>query len=175
MLRTGSAPSFTEVPAGAAPPKGADDGPQSTVVIAERGFVWRTQVFFDDLDAMGMLHNAAYFLLIERAGSAFFEAHGWKFETDPALNPDQHYVVREQSVRYLAPIVGPGEVTVEMWLSRLGRTSATFGFEIGSQDGQRIHARAERVHVKLDSATLRPAPWSDRLREQLETIARSTP
>ncbi|MGH9064072.1 MAG: acyl-CoA thioesterase [Acidimicrobiales bacterium] len=125
---------------------------------ARPGFVWTTSVFFDDLDAMGVLHNAAYLLLVERASSAFFEAQGWRWESDPYRNPDQHYVVREQSVLYLEPVRGPGPVAVEMWVTSLGRTSAAYCFEVRSVDGATVHARARRVHVKLDPATLRPSP-----------------
>ncbi len=137
------------------------------------GFVWTGQVFFDDLDAMGLLHNAAYVVLIERATSAFFEAHGWRWETNPARNPDQHYAVREQAVHYLEPIVGPASVVVELWVADLGRTSATFGFEIRSPDGIRTHARAKRVHVKLDPVGLRPAPWTARMRHELAGLLRT--
>lgn len=146
--------------------------PSGAARAEQPGFQWHTSVFFDDLDAMGLLHNAAYFLLIERASSAFFEAGGWRFEPDPARNPDQHYVVREQSARYLEPILGPGPVLVTMWLTTLGSTSATFGFEISSPRRDRVHALAERVHVKLDPLSLRPAPWTDRLREQLAGLLR---
>jgi acyl-CoA thioester hydrolase len=138
------------------------------------GFSWPTRVFFDELDAMGMLHNARYSLLIERATSAFFESNGWQWERDVAGNPDQHYVVREQSVRFMRPILRPGRVVVSMWVSRLGETSATFSFEIRSPDRRVLHATAERVHVKLDRATLAPAAWTPRLREHLSTLLRST-
>ena len=148
----------------------ADSARDQSGVASLPGFVWHTSVFFDDLDAMGMLHNAAYLVLVERATSAFFEAHGWRWESDPARNPDQHYVVREQTVRYFEPIRGPGEVVVEMWVSRLGRTSASFGFEVRSSG--RVHAVVERVHVKLDPESLRPAPWTDRLRDQLAVVVR---
>jgi acyl-CoA thioester hydrolase len=127
-------------------------------------------VFFDDLDAMGMLHNSRYTLLAERANSAFFEANGWRWEVDPTLNPDQFYVVREQWVRYVEPVRGPGEVTVAMWVATLGRTSATYAFEIRSADRARLHAQVRRVQIKLDPQTLRPAEWTPRLRAQLETL-----
>ncbi len=135
------------------------------------GFSWPARVFFDDLDAMGMLHNARYLVLLERASSAFFEAGGWRWERDPALNPDQHYVVREQRIRYLDPVPGPGAVAVEMRVARLGETSVTFAFEVRSADGRRVHATAERVHVKLDPVTFRPVPWTPALRAQLTALA----
>ena len=136
------------------------------------GFMFTSQVFFDDLDAMGMLHNSRYTLLAERANSAFFEANGWRWESDPARNPDQFYVVREQWVRYLEPVRGPGPVTVEMWVAALGRSSATCAFRVRSVDAARVHAHLRRVQVKLDPQTLRPAPWTPRLRAQLEALLR---
>lgn len=137
-----------------------------------KDFVFVASVFFDDLDAMGMLHNSRYALLAERANSAFFEASGWRWERDPALNPDQFYVVREQWVRYVEPVRGPGEVAVAMWVATLGRTSATYAFEIRSTDGARLHAEVRRVQIKLDPQTLRPAEWTPRLRAQLEILIR---
>lgn len=136
------------------------------------GFVFTARVFFDDLDAMGMLHNSRYALLAERANSAFFEANGWRWEADPADNPDQFYVVREQSIRYLEPVRGPGEVAVEMWVATLGQSSATYAFDIRSTDGHRHHGHVRRVQIKLEPQTLRPTPWTPRLRTQLETLLR---
>ncbi|MGE5288988.1 MAG: acyl-CoA thioesterase [Micromonosporaceae bacterium] len=136
------------------------------------GFRWPTRVFFDELDAMGMMHNTRYVVLLERASSAFFEAGGWRWERDPVLNPDQHYVVSEQTIRYLEPVRGPGELSVVMWVARLGETSVTFRFEVRSPDDRRVHATAERVHVKLDLVTFQPVPWTPRLRDQLMTLVR---
>lgn len=136
------------------------------------GFIWSSRVFFDDLDAMGMLHNSRYLLLAERANSAFFEANGWRWEADPRLNPDQFYVVREQWARYLKPVHGPGDVAVEMWIARLGQSSATYAFRVRSRDGAQVHADIGRVQVKLDPVTLRPAPWTPALRDQLQSLVR---
>ncbi len=136
------------------------------------GFMFTSHVFFDDLDAMGMLHNSRYTLLAERANSAFFEANGWRWEADPARNPDQFYVVREQWVRYLEPVRGPGDISVEMWVAALGQSSATYAFRVRSADATRVHANLRRVQVKLDPRTLRPAPWTPKLRAQLETLLR---
>lgn len=152
-----------------------DDRPGATGAerLPQPGFVWPTSVFFDELDAMGMLHNARYLVLIERATSAFFEVQGWRWQNDTTLNPDQHYVVREQTLRYLEPIVGPGPVVVELWVSSLGRTSVAFGCEVRSPNHDRVHVRAERVHVKLDPESLRPVPWTPRLRAQLAGLLRA--
>ena len=158
------------MPEPVAVPSGAHPAPERAV--SEPGFIWRSQVYFDDLDAMGFLHNSRFLVLAERANSAFFEANGWRWEADARLNPDQFYVVREQWVRYLEPIHGPGPVTVEMWVARLGRSTATFAFRVRSGDGAHVHADVHRVQVKLDPATLRPTAWTPALRGQLERLLR---
>ncbi len=136
------------------------------------GFVWPTRVLFDELDPMGMLHNVRYGFLLERASSAFFEANGWEWEHDPAKNPDAHHVVAEQTIRYVAPIRGTTDIAVEMWVERLGRTSATYAFEIRSADGMTVHARARRATVKLDPVTFQPAEWTPRLHRCLASLVR---
>lgn len=136
------------------------------------GFIWPARVYFDDLDAMGMLHNSRYLLLAERANSAFFEVNGWRWEADARLNPDQFYVVREQRARYLEPVYGPGDIAVEMWVARLGQSSTTYGFRVRSRDGVHVHADIRRVQVKLDPVTLRPVPWTPALRGLLQSLVR---
>jgi acyl-CoA thioester hydrolase len=137
------------------------------------GFVWCCRVYFDELDPMGMLHNARYALLLERTSSAFFEANGWQWERDPARNPDGHHVVREQNIRYLAPIRGTTDVIVEMWVARLGTTSATYAFEIRSADCATVHAQAQRVTIKLDPVTYQPVAWTPALRDCLNGLLRT--
>ncbi len=130
-------------------------------------FAWPYRVYFDELDAMGMLHNARYALVLERCSSAFFESRGWQWDTDPTRTPDAHHVVVEQSIRYMVPVRGTADVVVYMWVEELGRTSATYGFEVCSTDAAVVHARARRVTVKLDPGTFRPVAWTARLRNCL--------
>ena len=134
-------------------------------------FVWETRIFFDQLDAMGMLHNAAYVVLLERTCTGFFESRGWRWETDADRNPDQYFVVREQSVRYLEPVVSPGPIAVEMWTERTGRTSVKLAFNVRSVDGAHLYAQATRVHVKLDPTTLRPRPWTIPMRTAFAALS----
>ncbi|MFC4111676.1 acyl-CoA thioesterase [Nonomuraea zeae] len=128
------------------------------------------QVHFDDLDAMGLLHNSRYALLVERAISAFWAEQGWSF--DPALSrfKDIYLAVREFKITYNAPIVGAGEVLVDFWMDRMGRTSGVYGFRVLSPDRSIVHAEGYRVNVNLDPATFRPAPFSSELRAAAEPL-----
>lgn len=53
---------------------------------------------------------------------------------------------------------------MHLWLDRLGTTGLTYGFRFCSADGGTTYAHGTRVLVRLDPATLRPAPWSEMFR-----------
>ncbi|MER7503648.1 thioesterase family protein [Nonomuraea pusilla] len=128
------------------------------------------QVHFDDLDAMGLLHNSRYALLVERAISAFWAEQGWNF--DPAISrfKDVFMAVREFKITYHAPIMGAGEVLVDFWMDRMGRTSGVYGFRVLSPDRATVHAEGYRVNVNLDPSTFRPAPFTDEIRVAAEPL-----
>jgi acyl-CoA thioester hydrolase len=122
------------------------------------------QIHFDDLDAMGLLHNSRYALLVERAVSAFWAEQGWNFDPELSRFKDVYMAVREFKITYNAPIMGAGEVGVEFWMDRMGRTSGVYGFRVLSADRSTVHAEGYRVNVNLDRTTFRPAPFSPEIR-----------
>jgi acyl-CoA thioester hydrolase len=121
-------------------------------------------VHFDDLDALGMLHNARYPLLVERAWTELWQEQGVRFDGDWASAGDACNVVKELLISYEAPVTRPGGYAVHLWLDRLGNTGLTYGFRLCSADGSVTYATGTRVLVRLDARTLRPAPWSDAFR-----------
>lgn len=122
-------------------------------------------VHFDDLDALGLLHNARYPLLVERAWTELWQEKGVRFDGDWAAAGDACNAVRELRIGYEAPVTRTGTYAVHLWLERLGRTGLTYGFRFCSQDGVVTYARGSRVLVRLDATTLRPAPWSETFRD----------
>jgi acyl-CoA thioester hydrolase len=76
------------------------------------------------------------------------------------------------TVSYHAPIRELGEVSVDLWVDRVGKTSADFRFAIRSADKTVLHAEGKRVSVRLDAKTHRPAPWSDEVRRDLTALIR---
>ncbi|MER7488057.1 thioesterase family protein [Streptomyces sp. NPDC126497] len=122
-------------------------------------------VHFDDLDALGLLHNARYPLLVERAWTELWQEKGVRFEGDWEAAGDACNAVRELRIGYEAPVTRAGAYAVHLWLERLGRTGLTYGFRFCSADGAVTYARGSRVLVRLDATTLRPAPWSETFRD----------
>ncbi|MGW2636673.1 acyl-CoA thioesterase [Streptomyces sp. NPDC001348] len=121
-------------------------------------------VHFDDLDALGLLHNARYPLLVERAWTELWHTYGVRFEGDWAAAGDACNAVKELRITYEAPVASPGGYAVHLWLERLGTTGLTYGFRFCSADGAVTYAHGTRVLVRLDAATLRPTAWSEAFR-----------
>jgi acyl-CoA thioester hydrolase len=124
-------------------------------------------VYFDDLDAFQILHNARYLLLFERTIGSFWKHLGWGGVLDAQKNPDQFHLVRANTVEYLRPVIGVCDVRVRIWVEKLGRTSLTFGFRILPTDEDADYATGTRTIVRVDPATHRPVPWTDGFRETL--------
>ncbi|WP_425508638.1 acyl-CoA thioesterase [Streptomyces genisteinicus] len=139
---------------------------------AAPGVLVPVEVHFDDLDALGLLHNARYPLLVERAWAAYWAGHGFGYEGDWAAAEDACNAVRELRIGYEQPVTRAGGYAVHLWLDRLGTTGLTYGFRFCSADGATTYARGSRVLVRLDAATLRPAPWSARFRNAGRALLR---
>ncbi|MFF4811273.1 acyl-CoA thioesterase [Micromonospora chersina] len=139
------------------------------------GHVEHVTVHFDDLDSMGILHNARYAVLLERALTPYWAERGVAFSGDLRSAPDVFHAVREFTITYRAPITGVGPLAVHFWLEHFGTSSARYAFEFRSVDGKVLHADGTRSIVRLDPATLRPTAWTEAGRAVAETLLRPAP
>ena len=130
----------------------------------EYGHLEPVTIHFDDLDAMRIVHNARYPVLLERALSAYWSARGHSFTGGQPSTPDVVHAVREFSIEYLAPIVGTGQVGVHFWLDRFTERSGSYGFRFVALDRELVYAQGRRTIVRVDPVTLRPTPWTDAAR-----------
>jgi acyl-CoA thioester hydrolase len=137
-------------------------------------FVSVQRVYFDDLDALNILHNMRFLLFIERARGALFNAMGFHWEDDLEKNPDKFHVVAEHSIKYLAPVRGEGDLAVVIRLAHLGRTSLAIEARVQSPDGGVRYAEGTTRLVRLDPVTFRPAPWSERFRATVGPLVRTS-
>lgn len=138
----------------------------------EFGHVEHVTVHFDDLDAMGILHNARYAVLLERALTPYWAERGVAYRGGRDTPPDVFHAVREFTITYRAPIVGTGPVAVHFWLEHFGTSSAEYAYQFRSVDGHTVHAEGRRAIVRLDPATMRPAPWTETARAVAATLLR---
>lgn len=125
-------------------------------------------VYFDDLDAFQILHNARYVLLFERTIGAFLRTLAPTGTLTPETHPDHFHLVRANHVEYIRPVQGTGQLRVRVWVEKLGTTSLTFGFRALPLDEDVDYATGTRVVVKIDPVTRKPQPWSEGFKKLIE-------
>ncbi|GIF75335.1 acyl-CoA thioesterase [Asanoa siamensis] len=128
--------------------------------VLDYGHQERVRIHYDDLDQMGIVHNARYAVLLERALTSYWEERGFSIANGRPTAPDVFNAVAEFTINYRAPIRGTGDVLIHFWLDKFGRTSGVYGFRITSADGKTVHAEGHRAIVRLDPATMRPTEWT---------------
>lgn len=133
------------------------------------------RVYFDDLDALNILHNVRYLLFIERARGELFNALGFHWHDDLDHNPDKWHVIAEHAIRYLVPFRGEGEILVELTPSKLGNTSLVIDARVRSPHGDIVYAEGATRLVRLDPATNKPCPWTDRFRKAFAPLVKVPP
>ena len=125
-------------------------------------YVHREIIWFDELDMLGVLHNARYAIHVERAMTAWYHSLADLDPSDPLV------VVKQYDIEFARPFtVERGELVVEVTLERRGRTSAVFTFRClsypdGDAASATVHAWGTRAIVKVSPEDLRPSPWSER-------------
>ena len=98
-------------------------------------FRFRTKTWFDQTDALGILHHSHYVLLMERAQKTFFVEVMGVDTLDPEVAPDVYVVVRDLDLHYLAPIRPECEVDVVLRVTKVRAAGLTVAFEFRSTDG----------------------------------------
>jgi acyl-CoA thioester hydrolase len=129
-------------------------------------------VYFDDLDAFQILHNARYLLLFERTIGDFWQHLGWGTIMEAQANPDQFHLVRANHIEYLRPVEGVGRIRCRIWIERMGRTSLTFAFQVLPMDEDRAYACGERTVVRVDPSSRRAVPWTETFIQRLRPYRR---
>ena len=119
-----------------------------------------------DNDVYGHVNNVVYYSWIDTAIAMYLTSRGL---VDVAHNPVLP-VVAETGCRYYRSIAFPDRVFAGVHVSRLGRSSATYGVGIFREEEDRASAAASFVHVYVDRRTMRPAALPPDARQALEQI-----
>ena len=156
-------------------------------------YVYRCQLRWADFDAYRHVNNVRYLELFQDARIDFANA----MLPDPQ-RLEAATVVARQEVDYLVPLhYRPGTVDVPIWVTRMGRSSATVAFEItddaggaaglqpahgrgptdhgGPADGSVVYARGSCVVVGYDVTTSRSRTFSQAERDVFAAIAGAPP
>ena len=113
---------------------------------------------FADMDADQHINNAEYYRYMEEARMQWVQTLGLAM-IPPAPVP----VLAASACSFRAPLYYPGNVTVEVYLGRMGTSSVRTHYLLRSSDV--IAAEGYGVSVWVDSATQRPIALPDAVRK----------
>jgi 4-hydroxybenzoyl-CoA thioesterase len=130
-------------------------------------FTFDRPIRFEEVDAAGIVFFARYLNLAHEAMEAFFGPLEGGYVAlinqhhlgVPAVKVDVEY---KSSLRY-------GDVAaIQVTVTQIGRTSATFHYEYLEKGSGRLAALVNHKVVLCDLRTMRPVPWPDAMRALLE-------
>ena len=127
-------------------------------------FFHRTRVWFDELDALGVLHHSRFVYHLERAAKAMFVRVMNLDTLDPAVAPDICALVRDLDLRYVAPVAGECEILIGLRVTGLRAAGLTVAFEFRSADGATLHCRGTRTVCRMNATTRSPEEWTPEFR-----------
>ncbi|MGB0743980.1 MAG: acyl-CoA thioesterase [Opitutales bacterium] len=134
-------------------------------------FIYNSEVYFDELDALGVLHHTRYLLHLERAQQKFFEHLLGVDDFNVERDEDIYVVVHSIESRFREPFRTPGPIIVEYTIDRIRSGGLTMAFKICDQQGRTIYCDGKRTVCKLSADTHQPAPWTEPFRKAMEAYA----
>ena len=132
-------------------------------------FTYRSEVFFDELDGLGVLHHTRYLLHLERAQQKFFQALLGVSDFNADRDEDIYVVVHGVDARFRQPFRVPGPIVIDYQIQRVRSSGVIMQFTIRNPEGDVVYADGTRTVCKLSSETHQPAPWTEAFREAMET------
>jgi len=131
-------------------------------------FTYHSEVYFDELDGLGVLHHTRYLLHLERAQQKFFEHLLGVDDFNADRDEDIYVVVHSLESRFRQPVRNPGKIIVEYRLKRIRSSGVTMDFKIRDPKSDVVYCDGTRTVCKLSGETHRPAPWTDAFHAAME-------
>ena len=130
--------------------------------------VYHCRMRWNDMDAYGHVNNVVYLTYLEEARVDMFAPHAERLQDH---SPDGGFargvVIAKHEISYLRPLVFRAEpVRIETWVTRIGASSYTLGYEV--RDPDVVYATASSVLVPYDVPAGRPRRLRDEERAVLE-------
>lgn len=133
-------------------------------------FTYLSDVYFDELDGLGVLHHTRYLLHLERAQQKFFEHLLGVPDFDADRDEDIYVVVHSLDARFREPVRNPGRIAVEYTIEKIRSGGVTMAFTIRHPDEATVYCTGNRTVCKLSAATHRPAAWTEPFRAAMESF-----
>ena len=134
-------------------------------------FVSRITVRFGDCDPAGLVYYPALFHYCHVAMEEFFAARCGVDYARLVSEERLGFPTVNARAEFFAPFVYGDEAEVEVWASRVGRTSVTFEYRLRRASDRALCASATHVQVAMNLDERRAVPVPEDLRRAFEQSA----
>ena len=134
-------------------------------------FSTRIKVRFGDADPAGLVYYPVIFHYFHIALEEFFAARCGTTYAHLMRDGRIGFPTVNVEAEFLAPLVYGDEIEVEVAVSRVGTSSATFEYAARRTGDGVLCARSTQVQVAMNLDTRRPVPVSAPLRRALTSVA----
>lgn len=131
-------------------------------------YTYLSDVYFDELDGLGVLHHTRYLLHLERAQQKFFETLLGVPDFNVDRDEDIYVVVHGLEARFREPLRTPGKIAIDYQIEKIRSGGVTMTFTLRHPDEDTIYCTGTRTVCKLSAQTHRPTPWTDPFRAAME-------
>ena len=122
-----------------------------------------TRVGFSDTDAQGIVYYGRYLPYFDTA-RVEYHRHLGMLETRPR---EREFVMRANTIEYLAPASFDDLVEVFIRVSKIGRTSVTYDFAAYKVENDLLMVTAQQTLVLVDLDERKACPIPDWYREKI--------
>jgi acyl-CoA thioester hydrolase len=136
------------------------------------------RVRWSEVDMQKIVFNGHYLNYIDVAVAEYWRAIGLPYPHGYVDRYSNDVYLRKATVEYLGPARYDDLLEVLVRVSKLGRTSMTFSFEIWRTEPERSQEpliAAELVYVNADPTTMSPVPLPSAVRDLIKKYERVVP
>ena len=137
-------------------------------------FTYLSEVHFDELDALGLLHHTRYLLHLERAQQKFFEKLLGVDDFNMDRDEDIYVVVHGLEARFRQAVSNPGLIAIDYTIGRIRSGGVTMSFTIRHPEEGTVYCEGTRTLCKLSPKSHQPTPWTPSFRAALDACSSSS-
>src|SRR3954470_17136371 len=134
----------------------------------------RLRVRWAEVDMQKVVFNGHYLTYLDTAIAEYWRAIGLPYPEGYVERYGNDVFLRKATVEYLGSARYDEMLTVLARVSRLGRTSMTFAFELYSDNPAPL-VTAELVYVNAEPKAMKAAPLPEDLRERVAAFEKVQP
>ncbi len=134
----------------------------------------RLRVRWAEVDMQKIVFNGHYLTYIDTAIAEYWRAIGLAYPQGYVERYGSDVYLRKATVEYLGSARYDEELEVLARVSRLGRSSMTFSFEIYNMQPSPL-VTAELIYVNADPGSMRATPLPDELRSRVQEFEKVKP